>query len=75
MEHHLTWDITKDDNYTTRSAYHFIDHHLDNKEETFHINFSWILKIKAPNKIKAFIWLFSHCRLLTSKHLSNIGLT
>ncbi|KAH0642229.1 hypothetical protein KY290_033826 [Solanum tuberosum] len=74
IEDHLTWDITKDGNYTTKSAYHFIDHHLDNKDETFHTNFSWILKIKAPDKIKAFIWLFSHYRLPTSQHLSSIGL-
>lgn len=36
--------------------------------------FSWIWKLRCPNKIKLFVWLGQHDRIPTCHYLNNIGI-
>lgn len=72
MEDNLIWVLTRDGTFTTKSAHKLIDHHDHNHSNQTY--FSWVWKIQAPEKIKIFMWLFSHNRLPTSHYLQSIGL-
>ncbi|KAK4717875.1 hypothetical protein R3W88_016213 [Solanum pinnatisectum] len=70
----IVWCLTSDGLYTTKYVNTFLDSNEDSSVHNSNKNFNWIWKIKAPNKIKLFIWLLYHKKLPTNQYLNLIGM-
>lgn len=72
-EDKMIWGLAQNDIFTTKSAYTFLSNETDSLKSGDGENFRWIWNLRVPNKIKTFIWLLSHDRLLTWAFLNRIG--
>ncbi|KAG5586743.1 hypothetical protein H5410_047177 [Solanum commersonii] len=60
----LTWALTNNKTFTTKSAYNFLKNHKPNTglnhsnvpPTPTHVAFNWIWQLKCPNKIKELLW-------------------
>ncbi|KAH0639747.1 hypothetical protein KY285_036333 [Solanum tuberosum] len=60
----LTWALSSDKTFTTKSAYNILKNHKPNTGPNHsnvppiptHVAFNWIWQLKCPNKIKELLW-------------------
>lgn len=71
-----TWNCSPDARFTTSNMYSLLSKQSPkvNHNDIYQSTFSRIWKANTPNKIRTFIWLLTHKRLLTSNYLHHIGI-
>lgn len=72
VEDRIIWCLTHSRDYSTRSAYFFLQSgfHVLNDQDSW----SWIWKLQIPQKYKTFVWLCMWQRLLTNEARARIGM-
>ncbi|OIT00921.1 putative ribonuclease h protein, partial [Nicotiana attenuata] len=71
---HIFWALTNHGKFTVNSLYKA----LQNQSNNIHgvtTQFKWIWNLPIHPKIKYFIWLLNHNRLLTPQYLNHLGIT
>ena len=68
----VCWGLSKDGKFSIKSTYNLIKSQLNLPQDAV---WNSIWKLKIPPKIKAFVWLVYHGRILTNEERMRRGLT
>ena len=70
----LVWKGTGSAVPTVRSFFQFITRSQDAEDGPSEDDWQWVWKVRCPQKIRFFLWLAAHDRLITNAYRSRIGL-